>query len=124
MESTHPDIRDRARHMRHEPTMNEARIWSWLRNHRFGNLKFRRQHPIGDYIVDFYCHELKLAIEIDGRQHECAGAAAMDDDRTLVLQGYGIAIVRISNRLIATDPPLAAETIEWAVERARESIRR
>jgi len=49
--------------MRKAPTRSEDRVWSWLRDRRFGGYKFRRQHPVGDYIVDFYCSELKLAIE-------------------------------------------------------------
>jgi type I restriction enzyme, R subunit len=118
MQLTHPRIRERAKAMRHEPTLSEARVWSWLRNRRFGRFKFRRQHPIGDFIVDFYCDELKLAIELDGAQHECIAVCEVDDARTLVLHGYGIEIVRISNRLLARDPVTAAESIQWAIDRA------
>ncbi|HEV8659207.1 MAG TPA: DUF559 domain-containing protein, partial [Thermoanaerobaculia bacterium] len=55
--------------MRKAPNRGEARLWSWLRNRRFGDYKFRRQHPIGNYVVDFYCRELKLVIELDGAKH-------------------------------------------------------
>jgi uroporphyrinogen-III synthase len=104
--------------MRREPTLSEARVWSWLRARRFGNFKFRRQHPIGDYVVDFYCRELGLVIEIDGRQHESAAVREVDDLRTQVLRGYGLEVVRIPNRLIAKDALLAEQSIEWAIERA------
>jgi very-short-patch-repair endonuclease len=66
----------------------------------------------------FHCDELKLAIELDGAQHECIAVCEVDDARTLVLHGYGIEIVRISNRLLARDPVTAAESIQWAIDRA------
>jgi very-short-patch-repair endonuclease len=103
--------------------MSEARIWSWLRDRRFGNFKFRRQHPIGEYVVDFYCRKLGLVIEVDGQQHESAGVGEIDDVRTQVLNGYGLEVVRISNRSIATDALLVEQTIAWAIERARTRMR-
>ena len=103
--------------------MSEARIWSWLRDRRFGNFKFRPQHPIGEYVVDFYGRKLGLVIEVDGQQHESAGVGEIDDVRTQVLNGYGLEVVRISNRLIATDALLAEQTIAWAIERARTRMR-
>lgn len=118
MQLTHPHIRDRAKRMRHSPTLSEARLWSWFRNRRFGHFKFRRQHPIVDRIVDFYCDALKLAIEIDGNQHDSAAVRESDDWRALVLREYGIEIVRISNRLLATDAATAAQCIQWAIDRA------
>lgn len=124
MHQTEAHIRERAKSMRRALTLSEARIWSWLRAHRFGDLKWRRQHPIGEYVVDFYCHALKLVIEIDGNQHETPAVRDVDEIRTAVLRGYGIEIVRISNRLIATDALMAAQTIEWAVQRARERLQK
>jgi very-short-patch-repair endonuclease len=72
--------------MRHEPTQPERKLWRWLRNRRFGDYKFRRQHPIGRYVLDFYCHELKLAIELDGLPHEFRSDC--DERRTAELRGY------------------------------------
>ncbi len=109
--------------MRHAPTLSEARMWSWLRGRRFGDFKFRRQHPIGEYVVDFYCRELRLVIEIDGQQHESAAVAEISDVRTLVLRGYGLEVVRIPNHLIAADALLVEQTIEWAIERAIQRAR-
>ena len=60
---------DRAREFRQNETSVEKILWQSLRNRQILNLKFRRQHQIGDYIVDFYCHELKLIIELDGGYH-------------------------------------------------------
>ncbi len=59
-----------AREMRKEPTDAERRLWSYLRGRRFDNFKFRRQHPIGPFIVDFCCVQKKLIVELDGGQHE------------------------------------------------------
>ena len=59
----------RARALRKTSTDAETLLWSRLRNRQFRNLKFRRQVPLGHYIVDFYCHELRLVIELDGGQH-------------------------------------------------------
>jgi very-short-patch-repair endonuclease len=56
-----------ARENRKRPTREERVVWRWLRDRRFGELKFRRQHPLIGYILDFYCAEICLAIEIDGR---------------------------------------------------------
>jgi very-short-patch-repair endonuclease len=67
---TGPQLRQRAKEMRRAPTRSENRLWSWLRDRRFDGYKFRRQYPIGRYVLDFYCAELKLAIEVDGRHHE------------------------------------------------------
>ncbi|MGZ7042759.1 MAG: endonuclease domain-containing protein [Thermoanaerobaculia bacterium] len=68
-----PELFDHARDMRQFPTRAEQRIWNWLRSRRFAGLKWRRQHPLGKYILDFYCPELKLALELDG--HEGRNAA-------------------------------------------------
>ena len=59
----------RARALRKASTDAEALLWSHLRNRQFRNLKFRRQVPLGHYIVDFYCHEFQLVLELDGGQH-------------------------------------------------------
>ncbi|HEV8660460.1 MAG TPA: endonuclease domain-containing protein, partial [Thermoanaerobaculia bacterium] len=100
-----------------------ARLWSWLRNRRFGDYKFRRQHPIGNYVVDFYCRELKLVIELDGAKHYSADGNEYDTARTLVLQTYGICVIRISNELLIRDALTAAQCIEAAIERLRSRAR-
>ena len=60
------ELLERARALRREATDAERFLWSLLRNRQFLGLKFRRQHPLGGYIVDFYCHEARLGIELDG----------------------------------------------------------
>ncbi|HEV7768629.1 MAG TPA: endonuclease domain-containing protein [Thermoanaerobaculia bacterium] len=77
MSHTSTRMRVHARDMRHEPTSAEARVWEWLRDRRINDRKFRRQVPIGPYILDFYCAELKLAVELDGAQHDSPTSPTM-----------------------------------------------
>ena len=104
-----------AREMRRSPTHAEARLWSWLRNRRFVNLKFRRQVPVGRYILDFYCAELKLAIEVDGAHHNDSHMVDYDSVRTYYLQERGICVLRIPNELVVRDPEMVGEMIKYAV---------
>jgi very-short-patch-repair endonuclease len=115
-------MRDRARQLRSVLTISERRLWGWLRNRTFCGYKFRRQFPAGRYVLDFYCAELQLAIEVDGQQHELPCVRQYDDARTIELKKLGIRMLRISNRLLATDPLLAAEQVLFAI-REREAER-
>src|SRR6202030_3583679 len=83
----------RARYLREHLTPAEAIIWHWLRDRRFGGWKFRRQHPVGTYVIDFYCEALRLAIELDGGGH----VPADDLLRTLALKKFRINVIRIGN---------------------------
>src|SRR3984893_10446742 len=84
----------RARQMRHTSTDGERRIWSALRDRRLMRYKFRRQHPVGDFIVDFACTEHQLAIEVDGGQHS---ENAADTTGTAWLQSQGWRVLRFWN---------------------------
>jgi very-short-patch-repair endonuclease len=110
-----------ARRMRRVPTRSEDRLWSWLRDRRFDGYKFRRQVPFAGYILDFYCPQLKLALEVDGRHHQTAWMSEYDSARSIVLNEHGIHLVRIPNELLIRDSRLAAQCIEAAVLRAAES---
>src|SRR5437762_1828340 len=105
---------DHAREMRKAPTRYEARLWTWLRNRRFGAYKFRRQHPVGPYILDFYCHELRLAIEVDGMQHEEIWRADYERARTQFLNALDIEVLRIQNELLRQQAEIVAAQIEYA----------
>ncbi len=88
------------RALRTDSTDAEATLWFHLRDRRMAAFKFRRQHPIGPFIVDFYCAERHLAIELDGGQHFEPAAQAYDERRTTFLQNQGIRVLRFSNDLI------------------------
>ncbi len=86
-----------AKSMRHTATDAEHLMWQILRGKRFINLKFRRQHVIQPYIVDFYCHEIGLVIELDGSQHGTDDAIEYDAERTEFLESLGLTVVRYWN---------------------------
>ena len=90
-------MRDIVRCLRKNQTEAETLLWSKLRSRQLLNVKFRRQHPIGDYIVDFYCIEAHLAIEIDGGQHAEKDISKRDDSRTAFLERKGIRVIRFWN---------------------------
>ena len=96
----------------------EVALWMILRDRRFAGLKFRRQHPIGPYILDFFCPALRLAIEADGGQHYTAEGMASDDERTSFLNDGGIEVLRFSNRAILTEREGVTAAIEQAIGRA------
>ena len=87
----------RVRELRRTATDAEKMMWQLLRNRQLDGWKFRRQHPINRYILDFCCHEAKLAIELDGGQHADPEQAYYDRERTLALETEGIRVLRFWN---------------------------
>ncbi|GAB6186477.1 DUF559 domain-containing protein [Thermopirellula anaerolimosa] len=85
------------RNLRREQTDAERLLWSILRDRRFFGLKFRRQHPAGRYVLDFYCHEHKVAVEIDGGQHFTEEGMRRDARREAFLKSQGIHVLRYTN---------------------------
>ncbi|MDD0801513.1 MULTISPECIES: endonuclease domain-containing protein [Acinetobacter] len=92
-----PQLLEFAKTMRSNATDAEHLMWQLLRAKRFMNLKFRRQYVIAPYIVDFYCHELGLVIELDGSQHGTDDAIEYDAERTNFLETLGFRVVRYWN---------------------------
>lgn len=86
------------RDLRHNLTSAEKLFWSKVANHEFQNFKFRKQHGIGSYIVDFYCPARKLIIEIDGDTHAIDKAIEQDRVRTDYLRSLGYNMIRYNNR--------------------------
>jgi very-short-patch-repair endonuclease len=101
--------RANARQLRYKMTDAERRVWYFLRAHRFFGLKFRRQHPIGPYIVDFACLARGLVIEIDGGQH--MERAAGDVRRDEFLKSEGLRVLRFWNHDVLSRTPLVMEEI-------------
>lgn len=87
----------KARNLRKNMTEQERKLWQFLRKKSIDGLKFRRQYPIGNYIVDFICNEKKLIIEVDGGQHNEAQNIAYDKERTEFLESKGYKIIRFWN---------------------------
>lgn len=91
----------RSRQLRQAQTDAEKLLWHRLRAHQLHNCKFRRQHPFPPYILDFYCHEAALVVELDGDQHRVdARQVAWDKERTIFLQRQGLVVLRYSNRQV------------------------
>jgi len=109
----------RARALRKNQTAAESLLWRHIRNRQFHGYKFRRQFPIGNYIVDFTCVLLKLIIELDGSQH--MNDIEYDNSRTKILQSHGFLVIRFWNNdvLTETDSVLEALTLTLS-QRERE----
>lgn len=102
-----------SRELRQVETEAEKVLWEWLRNKKLNGLKFRRQHPLSSYIADFYCHEKKLVIELDGAIHETKENMDYDKTRTQQLNEEGIIVVRFRNEEVMND-------IEAVIKKIRE----
>ena len=109
-------IRAIARLLRGSSTISEEKLWKAIRNRRLRGLKFRRQHPIGPSVVDFYCHEKHLVVEIDGPDHKREEVAERDKARQELIKAYGIRFYRCTNKEVDQDLPGVLEKILEAVE--------
>ena len=89
--------------LRKNMTLAEKILWRKLRDKKIFRTKFRKQHPIWIFIVDFYCHEYKLAIEVDGEVHKDKNQGEYDLGRTAELDKYGIKVIRFTNDQIIYD---------------------
>ena len=98
------DLLEFARELRGRQTDAEQLIWSLFRGRRFLGLKFRRQHPCPPDILDFYCDELRLAVELDGGQHNSIIGITHDVARSDFLEKCGITVLRFWNHDVLTDP--------------------
>ena len=85
----------RARALRRAMTLPEVLLWQALRGGQVGGMRFRRQHPIGPYVLDFYCPALRLAVEIDGAAHDIPAQASHDLRRDAWLAAQGIRVLRV-----------------------------
>ncbi|MFQ5875952.1 MAG: endonuclease domain-containing protein [Dehalococcoidia bacterium] len=89
-----------AREQRRKPTPAEKKLWEALRDRRLAGLKFRRQHPYDRFILDAFCVEHQLVVEVDGGIHADPAQAAQDAARTEFLQAQGIRVLRFSNEKV------------------------
>ena len=111
------NLLDHARELRIRQTDAEQRLWYQLRAHRFMNLKFKRQKPVGHYIADFICHECGVIVELDGGQHQ--EQAAYDQARDAWLRAQGYTVLRFWNHEVMQQMEAVLEAIRMAVlERA------
>ncbi len=124
----HPRFREtpswllaRARALRREQTDAETALW-WLVRRRQLGVKFRRQHPVEPFVLDFYCPALRLAVEVDGGQHAAPENQDRDAARTAALASRGIRLMRFSNREVLQTPEAVAEALWLACQQALAAV--
>lgn len=94
------ELKEKRRALRNNMTPSEAKLWSCLKNKGLDGRKFRRQHSVGNYILDFYCPEEKLCIELDGKLHFTNTGYENDKTRTDFLNNMNIKVCRIQNKRV------------------------
>ena len=115
MRDRSPQMLQASRRLRAEATAAEEILWQALRGDRLDGFRFRRQHAIGRFVLDFYCPARKIAIEIDGGVHDEPDQAARDEARTQALEAQGIAVFRLRNEQVVND-------VQGAVEQVRKAV--
>jgi very-short-patch-repair endonuclease len=103
--------KDRAKTLRRTMSLPEVLLWKAIRGGAIDGLHFRKQHPIGPYVLDFYCGAAKLAVEVDGATHGTGDRPVRDERRDAWLADQGIATLRLSASLILRDVDDAVRTI-------------
>ncbi len=115
-------MKELARKLRKQGILGEVLLWKQLQGKAFG-VEFHRQVPMLEYIVDFYCHELMLAIEIDGLTHDFDGAEVKDAERQKEIEEYGVVFIRFADSEIKKDMQNVVRAIENIVDEMREQRR-
>ncbi len=110
-----PNTTDRARTGRKNAPIPERIVWGMLRSGQLDGLKFRRQHPIGSYMADFYCAQLKLVIELDGMSH--VGRADRDERRQKYIEAQGLTVLRITNDDLLRHPRVIEDEVHRIMDR-------
>ena len=108
-------LTQRARQLRNNPTEAEKVLWFYLRNREAMGVKFTRQHPVGNHIVDLACRSMRIAIECDGGQHSAEGDAA----RTRLIEAHGYRVLRFWNHDISDNAEGVLKAISHEIEIAR-----
>jgi very-short-patch-repair endonuclease len=112
---------NRARLLRKKPTEPERILWRHLRTQNFAGYKFRRQHPLDRYVIDFYCPAAKLAIELDGGGHNYRAGQIRDRTRSKLLARRGITVLRFWNHHIRRELDSVLQAIWFALQERCQS---
>jgi very-short-patch-repair endonuclease len=104
------------RELRKASTATEHLLWARLRNKKLNGLKFRRQHPLDKFVVDYYCHEKRLVIELDGGVHDVKRNKEYDEARTAMLSGLNIYVLRFKNEEVINNIEEVLKKINEVVE--------
>jgi len=106
-----------AKSLRRPLTPAENRFWFYVKGKKLLGLKFRRQHPVGNFIADFYCHELKLVVEIDGNVHLLNAQKIRDIERDLKLKELGLSVLRFSNEDVFFNAQVIDEEVKKIIDK-------
>nr|MBK9651550.1 endonuclease domain-containing protein [Bacteroidota bacterium] len=109
-----------AKELRKNQTPAEEALWKVLSGNTMSGFKFRRQHPISNFILDFYCHQLKLGIEIDGDIHSETMQAEYDIERTKKLDELKIEVIRFANEEVLNEISNVLNTIEFEIKKREQ----
>lgn len=113
--SEYPVLKENAKRMRCAPTDAESVLWQYISDKQLG-YKFRRQHVIDSYIVDFVCLQKKLIIEVDGKYHSLTEQQELDEQRCCILESLGFTIIRFTNEQVTCDIENTLLTIKQHLE--------
>jgi len=111
-----PKLKELAKKLRQNMTFSEVKLWNEIKNSQLMGYDFDRQRPIGNFIVDFYCKDLKLAIEIDGITHEDEDILLMDKIRQEELETFGVVFLRFDALLVVNKVEAAVREIRVWIE--------
>ncbi|HMN47871.1 MAG TPA: endonuclease domain-containing protein [Ignavibacteriaceae bacterium] len=115
--------KEKRRKLRKDQTFCEKIMWTYLRDRKTLGYKFRRQYSVDHYVIDFYCPELKLAIELDGSIHDEPDQIEHDKHRQDYLEKFGITFLRITNDELMSNSNIAFKKIEKEINIVEESIK-
>lgn len=107
-----PELKEVRRYLRNHATSAEAILWTYLKGRQLSGRKFRRQHSIGNYIVDFYCPQENLVVELDGEHHFWDEEMQHDSARTHYLTQLGLQLIRFENKWVFEDIDSVLTTIQ------------
>ncbi len=114
-----PGILETAKMLRNEMTYHEKLLWEKLKGKQICGVRFRRQHPIYFFIADFYCHKVRLVVEVDGEIHN--GKINYDDGRSAEMERFGIKVIRFKNSEVENDIDKVINKIETTVNERLKS---
>lgn len=120
---TRPELRRLRQELRNQATPAERKLWFFLRGRNLLGFKFRRQHSIGRYILDFYCLALRLEIELDGGHHYAPEQMMKDEARSTWLKHFCLKIIRVSNNEVMNNIDGVVEYLGESVTKRAEEMR-
>jgi len=107
-----PSIFEKAKMLRSNMTVHEKLLWEELKSNKVMGLRFKAQHPIDIFIADFYCHKIRLVVEVDGESHNSEDQIEYDQNRTMTMKELGITVMRFKNDQIENGISRVIETIK------------